>query len=84
MKVGIVGNCLSIVVLSSKEMRNTFNHLLIALACCDNTFLVLSTLDYSLARGGWKPDKNVAEGRHSSFNNKIKSVHPAPTGAFKV
>ena len=31
-------------------MKNSFNHLLIVLACFDNIFLVFCLLDYSLAR----------------------------------
>ena len=33
------------------SMRNTFNNLLMVLACLDSTFLVLAMLDYSIARG---------------------------------
>ena len=31
-------------------MKNSFNHLLIVLACFDNIFLVFCLLDYSMAR----------------------------------
>ena len=30
-------------------MKNSFNHLLIVLACCDNLFLVFCLMDYCIA-----------------------------------
>ena len=33
------------------SMRNTFNNLLMVLACLDSVFLILAMLDYSIARG---------------------------------
>ena len=47
---GFFGNTFSIFILSSEDMKNSFNHLLIVLACFDNIFLVFCLLDYSMAR----------------------------------
>ena len=37
--LGIVGNTLASVIISRKEMRNSFNLLLVSLACFDSTYL---------------------------------------------
>jgi hypothetical protein len=50
---GMVGNTLSTITLSSKEMKNPFNRLLLALACFDNIFIFFVVLDYSFIRGMW-------------------------------
>ena len=47
---GLFGNSFSIYILSSEDMKNSFNHLLIVLACLDNLFLTFCLLDYSMAR----------------------------------
>ena len=49
--LGVVGNLVSIVVLTSSEMRNSFNLLLSCLASIDILFIILAVLDYSFARG---------------------------------
>ena len=49
--LGLVGNVLSILVLSSKEMNNFFNRLLIALTIFDSIFILFVILDYSFVRG---------------------------------
>ena len=49
--IGIVGNILIILVLSTKDMRNSFNLLLIVLAWFDIFFIIIAVLDYSMARG---------------------------------
>ena len=49
--VGILGNILIILILSTKQMRNSFNVLLIVLSVFDITFLIITILDYGLARG---------------------------------
>ena len=49
--VGLVGNLVSVLVLSMEEMRNCFNSLLMSLAMFDMVFILLVTLDYSLVRG---------------------------------
>ena len=59
MKVGVAffgffGNCFSIYILSCEDMKNSFNHLLIVLACLDNLFLVFCLLDYSLGKSSKK------------------------------
>ena len=42
---GFLGNVGSAVILSGKEMRNSFNWLLIGLACFDNIYLLGSILE---------------------------------------
>ena len=49
--LGLVGNVLSIIVLSCKEMNNFFNRLLIALTIFDSIFIFFVILDYSFVRG---------------------------------
>ena len=49
--VGLIGNMMSVLVLSMEEMKNCFNSLLIILAMFDIVFIVLVTFDYSFARG---------------------------------
>jgi hypothetical protein len=46
-----VGNILSIIILSSKEMKNPFNRLLVALAVFDSVFISFMLLDYTFVRG---------------------------------
>merc|ERR1711892_1282838 len=48
--VGLIGNLLSILVLSAHEMTNSFNRLLIALAIFDSIFIIFVVLDYSFVR----------------------------------
>ena len=48
---GLVGNLLSILVLSAHQMKNSFNKLLIALAIFDCVFIIFVVLDYSAIRG---------------------------------
>jgi uncharacterized membrane protein len=40
-----------VIVLSMEEMKNCFSRLLICLAIFDTIFIILVTLDYTLARG---------------------------------
>jgi len=48
---GILGNSLSITILSGSNMRNsTFNILLIVLILFDNTFIIFAMLDYACVR----------------------------------
>ena len=49
--VGLIGNIMSVLVLSMEEMKNCFNSLLIVLAMFDTVFIILVTLDYSFVRG---------------------------------
>ena len=49
--VGLAGNILSVVVLSGKEMSNTFNKLLITLAVFDTTLILFMVFDYTVLRG---------------------------------
>ena len=49
--VGLIGNFMSVLVLSMEEMKNCFNSLLIVLAMFDTVFIILVTLDYSFVRG---------------------------------
>ena len=42
---GIIGNTIASVIISRKEMRNSFNLLLVSLACFDSTFLFGSILE---------------------------------------
>ena len=49
--LGILGNIISIVVLTSRDMQNSFNLLLSCLATIDIVFIIIAVLDYSLARG---------------------------------
>ena len=48
---GLVGNLLSILVLSAHQMKNSFNKLLIALAIFDSVFIIFVVLDYTFIRG---------------------------------
>ncbi len=48
--IGLIGNVLSIVILSKPDMYNSFNQLLIGLSTMDSIFIVLAILDYSFAR----------------------------------
>ena len=43
--LGIIGNVLAGYILSRKEMRNSFNLLLVTLACFDSTYLFGSILE---------------------------------------
>ena len=43
--LGIIGNILASVIITRKEMRNSFNLLLVSLACFDSTYLLGSILD---------------------------------------
>ena len=49
--VGLGGNLLSVVVLSAKEMSNSFNKLLITLTIFDTTLIVFMLVDYTAFRG---------------------------------
>ena len=48
---GILGNMISIVVLTSTEMKNSFNLLLSCLAVTDILFNILAISDYAFFRG---------------------------------
>ena len=48
--VGILGIILSILVLSTKQMRNSFNILLIVLSSFEILFITIAILDYGMAR----------------------------------
>ena len=49
---GLIGNCLSIMILCQPDMKNSFNQLLIALSTMDCVFIVLAIMDYSMMRCG--------------------------------
>ena len=42
---GIFGNIIASIIVTRKDMRNSFNLLLVSLACFDSTYLVGSILD---------------------------------------
>jgi len=48
--VGLIGNILSIIVLSKPDMYNSFNNLLIALSTLDSIFIILAIIDYAIFR----------------------------------
>ena len=48
---GLLGNCLSITVLSTKEMNNSFNKLLLSLSVFDSVFIIFVTFEYTFVRG---------------------------------
>lgn len=48
--IGLIGNILSIVILSKPDMYNSFNQLLITLSTMDSVFIILAIVDYSLNR----------------------------------
>ena len=48
--VGIVGNILSMVILSCPEMQNNFNHLLFSLSTFDLIYLVMSTMIFAIPK----------------------------------
>ena len=48
---GLLGNSISIIVLTRPAMRNSFNLLLVVLICFDNTFILFAVLDYACVRG---------------------------------
>ena len=52
--LGVLGNILIILVLSTKQMRNSFNLLLIVLSSFDILFIIIAILDYGMARGNKK------------------------------
>jgi len=43
--LGLAGNLFSIAVLARKEMRNCFNHILIAINICDSLHLIFASMD---------------------------------------
>jgi len=47
---GILGNIISIIVLTSKDMKNSFNLLLSCLAVIDILFNILAVSDYAFFR----------------------------------
>ena len=49
--VGLMGNMMSVMILSRDKMKNSFNCLLIIIAMFDTVFIILVALDYSFARG---------------------------------
>ena len=48
---GLLGNGLSISVLSSKEMNNSFHKLLLSLAVFDSVFIIFVIFEYTFVRG---------------------------------
>ena len=48
---GLLGNILTITVLSTKEMTNSFNKLILALSVFDSIFIIFVTFEYTLVRG---------------------------------
>lgn len=57
--LGLIGNTVSSVILSRKNMRNSFNLLLIALAVYDNTYLFCSVLESLRKRFGVVTDTQI-------------------------
>ena len=53
---GLMGNIVSIWVLSVPEMRNSFNRLLLALAIIDCMFILPGILIYTSKAFAWKSD----------------------------
>ncbi|TRY73705.1 hypothetical protein TCAL_00917, partial [Tigriopus californicus] len=47
---GLVGNLISMVILSKPNMYNSFNQLLITLSAMDSIFIILAIVDYSFVR----------------------------------
>ncbi len=47
---GLIGNTLSVLVLTKPNMHNSFNQLLVALSAFDSIFIVLAIVDYSVVR----------------------------------
>ena len=47
---GLIGNALSILILSKPDMRNAFNQLLIALCTSDSVFTVVAIFDFAITR----------------------------------
>ena len=52
--VGIIGNVITMMILSCGEMRNSFNDLLTFLSLFDIMFITITIMDYSLIRGEGK------------------------------
>mgnify|MGYP001229381941 CR=1 FL=1 len=48
---GLLGNILTISVLSTKEMASSFNNLIIALSVFDSIFIIFVTFEYTFVRG---------------------------------
>lgn len=46
--MGIIGNIISIVILSRPQMRSSINYLLIGLACCDTALIITSVLLFGI------------------------------------
>ena len=53
--LGFIGNSLAIFVLTSSEVRNSFNLMLACLATFDNIFILISILDYGLVKNNLWP-----------------------------
>ena len=49
--LGLLGNSISVSVLTQPTMRNSFNLLLVILILSDNTFILFALMDYACARG---------------------------------
>ena len=58
---GLLGNILTFSVLSSKEMNNSFNKLIQALAVFDSIFIIFVTFEYTLVRGNYKSTTKTKE-----------------------
>lgn len=63
--IGLIGNILSIVILSKPDMYNSFNQLLITLSTMDSIFIILAIVDFSITRYIFCPSL-WAEVRNSS------------------
>ena len=50
---GLLGNILTFSVLSSKEMNNSFNKLIQALAVFDSIFIIFVSFEYTFVRGNY-------------------------------
>ena len=48
---GLVGNLLTILVLSTQEMNTSFNKLITALSIFDSIFIVFVNFEYTFVRG---------------------------------
>ena len=71
--VGLIGNIMSVLVLSMEEMKNCFNSLLIVLAMFDTVFIILVTLDYSFVRG-LKVNQILFISNHKFYTKKIPNL----------
>ena len=54
---GMLGNGISVFVLTRQVIKNAFNKLLVSLAVSDSIFIILMVFDYTCVRGNTKAEK---------------------------